>query len=148
MTGKGKVVAEPTRPAHSQVSNMRRTSGGDQPPGGIQRRTQPFTDVPDEAITEKGNTGNHHADGGVFSEDLQERPMRDIQDRNASISGRMLAVIVVALVLAIAILTWGPWNTKHVAINPGPSGTPGSTAVDTTPPPAEGPSGTTTGAAR
>jgi hypothetical protein len=74
--------------------------------------------------------------------------MRDTQDRNASISGGTLAVIIVALVLGLAILTWGPWNTKHVASNPGPSGTPGSTAVDKTPPPAEGPSGTTTGAAR
>ncbi len=74
--------------------------------------------------------------------------MRDSQDRNSSISSKTLAVIIVALALALAILTWGPWNTKHVASNPGPSGTPGSTAVDKTPPPAEGPSATTTGAAR
>jgi hypothetical protein len=74
--------------------------------------------------------------------------MRDSQYRNSSISSKTLAVIIVALALALAILTWGPWNTKHVASNPGPSGTPGSTAVDKTPPPAEGPSGTTTGAAR
>ncbi len=74
--------------------------------------------------------------------------MRDSQDRNSSISSKTLAVIIVTLALALAILTWAPWNTKHVASNPGPSGTPGSTAVDKTPPPAEGPSGTTTGAAR
>jgi hypothetical protein len=74
--------------------------------------------------------------------------MRNSQDRSGSISGRTLAVIIVAFVLALTILTWGPWNTKHVASNPGPSGTPGSTAMDKTPPPAEGPSATTTGAAR
>jgi hypothetical protein len=74
--------------------------------------------------------------------------MRDTQNRNGSINGRTLAIIIVAIVLALAILMGGPWNTGHVASNPGPSGTPGSTAVDRTPPPAEGPSGTTTGAAR
>ncbi len=74
--------------------------------------------------------------------------MRDDQDRKSSISGGTLGVIAAAFIIALAILTWGPWNTKHVASNPGPSGTPGSTAMDRTPPPAEGPSGTTTGAAR
>jgi hypothetical protein len=74
--------------------------------------------------------------------------MRDTQNRNGSINGRTLTIIIVGIVLALAILTGGPWNTGHVASNPGPSGTPGSTAVDRTPPPAEGPSGTTTGAAR
>jgi hypothetical protein len=74
--------------------------------------------------------------------------MRNNQDRNGSIGGRTLAVIIVGFVLALAILTWGPWNTTHVASNPGPSGTPGSTAVDKTPPPADGPSATTTGTAR
>jgi hypothetical protein len=74
--------------------------------------------------------------------------MRDDQDRKSSISGGTLGIIAAAFVLALAVLTWGPWNTKHVASNPGPSGTPGSTAMDKTPPPAEGPSGTTTGAAR
>ncbi len=74
--------------------------------------------------------------------------MRDDQDRKSSISGGTLGVIAAAFIIALAVLTWGPWNTKHVASNPGPSGTPGSTAMDRTPPPAEGPSGTTTGAAR
>ena len=75
--------------------------------------------------------------------------MRHSQDREGSISFlRRFAVIAVALILAVAILTWGPWNATHVASNPGPSGTPGSTALDQTPPPAAGPSGTTTGAAR
>ena len=89
--------------------------------------------------------------------------MRDNLDRTSSINGRTLAVIIVAFVLAFALLALGPWNTKHVASNPGPSGIPGSTTVDRTPPPAgtpgattldrtpppaDGPSGTTTGAAR
>ena len=74
--------------------------------------------------------------------------MRNDQDRKSSISGGTLGIIAAAFILALAILTWGPWNTKHVASNPGPSGTPGSTAMEKTPPPAEGPSGTTTGAAR
>jgi hypothetical protein len=82
------------------------------------------------------------------SDDPKERRMRDTQDRKGSIGGRMLAVIIVAFVLALAILTVGPWNSGHVASNPGPSGTPGSTTVDKTPPPAQGPSGTTTGTAR
>jgi hypothetical protein len=73
--------------------------------------------------------------------------MRDSQDREGSISFRTLAVVAVAFIVVIAILTWGPWSTEHVASNPGPSGTPGSTAVDQTPPPAAQPSGTT-GAAR
>jgi hypothetical protein len=66
--------------------------------------------------------------------------MRDSKDRF-----RRFAAIAVAFILAVAILTWGPWNSTHVAPNPGPSGTPGSTM---TPPPAVGPSETTTGAAR
>jgi hypothetical protein len=73
--------------------------------------------------------------------------MPDTQNRKGSISGGKLAIIATAFVLALAILTWGPWNTKHVASNPGPSGTPGSTAVDETPPPAAGPPGTTSGTA-
>jgi len=72
--------------------------------------------------------------------------MRDSQDWEGSF--RRFAVIAVALILAVAILTWGPWNTTHVASNPGPGGTPGSTAVNQTLPPAASPSGTTTGAAR
>jgi hypothetical protein len=60
---------------------------------------------------------------------------------------RTFAVIAVVM-LAVAILTWGPWRTEHVASNRGPSGTPGSTTLDQTPPPAMGPSETTTGAAR
>jgi hypothetical protein len=72
--------------------------------------------------------------------------MRDSQDREGNV--RRFAVIAVAFILAVAILTWGPRNTTHIAPNPGPSGTPGSTALEETPPPAAGPSETTTGAAR
>jgi hypothetical protein len=72
--------------------------------------------------------------------------MRDSQDWEGSF--RWFAAIAVAFVLAVAILTWGPWNNTHVAPNPGPSGIPGSTAREQVPPPAQGPSGTTTGVAR
>jgi hypothetical protein len=74
--------------------------------------------------------------------------MQDSQDRESSISFRTLAAIAVAFILAVAILTRGPWNTERVASNPGPSGIPGSTTLDQTPPPAASPSETTTGAAR
>jgi hypothetical protein len=76
--------------------------------------------------------------------------MRDSQDRHGREGsiGFEHSVIALAFILAVAILTWGPWNTTHVAPNPGPSGTPGSTALDQTPPPAAGPSETTTGTAR
>ena len=72
--------------------------------------------------------------------------MRDSQDWEGSL--RRFAAIAVAFVLAVAIVTWGPWNTTHVAPNPGPGGTTGSTVLDGTPPPAEGPSKSTTGMAR
>jgi hypothetical protein len=73
--------------------------------------------------------------------------MRDSQDPNLSTNRRTIAAIV-AFVFILLILAWGPWNTRHVASNPGPSGTPGSTAVESTPPPAAGPSETTTGNVR
>jgi hypothetical protein len=72
--------------------------------------------------------------------------MRDNQDWEGRF--RRSAAIAVAFMLAVAILTWGPWNTTHVASNPGPSGIPGSTMLDQAPPPAAGPSRATTGAAR
>jgi hypothetical protein len=74
--------------------------------------------------------------------------MRDRQDRERPISGGTIVIMVVAFVLALVVLTWAPWNPQHVASNPGPSGTPGSTAVERTPPPAASPSGNTTGTAR
>ena len=60
---------------------------------------------------------------------------------------RTFALIVVVM-LAVAILNWGRWSNEHVASNPGPSGTPGSTVRDQTPPPAGDLSGTTTGKSR
>jgi hypothetical protein len=74
--------------------------------------------------------------------------MRNSRNPDGNISKETIAVIVAAFVLLLVLLMWGPWNTPHVASNPGPSGTPGSTAVDQTPPPAAGPSGGTTGMAR
>ena len=88
--------------------------------------------------------GNHYEDSGVLRSSNVENRMRDNHDRKGSISGGTLAIIAAAFVLALAVLTWGPWNTNHVASNPGPSGTPGSTVLGRTPPPAA----TTTGAAR
>src|SRR6266480_7828611 len=56
--------------------------------------------------------------------------MRDSQDWEGSF--RRFAIIAAAFILAVAILSWGPWNTTHVESNPGPSGTPGSTALNQT----------------
>jgi hypothetical protein len=95
-----------------------------------------------------GNTGNYHDDSGVLPSSNVEKRMRNNHDRKGSINGGTLAIIAAAFVLALAVLTWGPWNTNHVASNPGPSGTPGSTAIDQTPPPAASPSATTTGVGR
>jgi len=75
--------------------------------------------------------------------------MRDGQDWEGSF-GRF-AVIALAFLVAVAIARGGgPWNIPHVPPNAGPSGTPGSTgsAVLNDPPPAVGPSQTTTGMAR
>ena len=72
--------------------------------------------------------------------------MRDNQDQKGSTSIRTLAVIAAAFILAIAALAWE--NTTHVPPNSGPSGTPGSTVQDQTPPPAAGTSETTTGTVR
>jgi hypothetical protein len=69
-------------------------------------------------------------------------------DWKGSLGGKRLAAIVAGLLLLFAILMWGPWNVAHVPTNPGPSGTPGSTVTGRTPPPADGPSGATTGAAQ
>jgi hypothetical protein len=72
--------------------------------------------------------------------------MRDGRDWEGSL--RRFAIITAVFLVAIAILRAGPWNISHVAPNPGPSGTPGSMVLDETPPPAVGPSGTTTGVER
>jgi hypothetical protein len=73
--------------------------------------------------------------------------MRD-NDTEGRVSSRTLATIVCAFILLFVLVVWGPWSVKHVASNDGPSGTPGSTVVNQAPPPAPGPSGTTTGSAR
>jgi hypothetical protein len=74
--------------------------------------------------------------------------MPDRDDRRPG--NRTVAIMVAAFVLVLVFLTWAPWNPQHVASNPGPTGTPGSTAVERTPPPAANPSGepATTGTAR
>jgi hypothetical protein len=82
----------------------------------------------------------------TFSPDLTEQRMQDDQDRKGSTGGGTLA-LVAAFALVFAILIWGPWAQRHVESNPGPSGTPGSTAVEKPPPPADSP-GETTGSAR
>jgi hypothetical protein len=69
-------------------------------------------------------------------------------DRKGKISGRKLIAIVAVFILAFAFFARGRWSGTHVASNPGPSGTPGSTIVNQRPPPATGPSETTTGTAR
>ena len=68
-------------------------------------------------------------------------------DTEGKVSGGTLAILCV-FALLFALFVWGPWSGKHVASNDGPSGTPGSTAINQAPPPASGPSGTTTGSAR
>jgi hypothetical protein len=69
--------------------------------------------------------------------------MPDPHEQNGAAKVRTLAALAAAFVFILLILVWGPWNTRHVASNPGPSGTPGSTAVEGTPPPAAGPTETT-----
>ena len=70
-------------------------------------------------------------------------------DREGKVSGRKLVAIVAVFILAFAFFVWGrPWSGTHIASNPGPSGTSGSTKVNPPPPPATGPSETTTGTAR
>ena len=72
--------------------------------------------------------------------------MRDNQDRGL-ISFRTFTVIAAAIILTIAVFAWE--NIAHVPINSGPSGIPGSTALDRTPPAAaEDLSGRTTGKSR
>ena len=99
-------------------------------------------------VMRDGNTGNHREHSGVVRSSSVEDRMPDNHDRKSSISGGTLAIIAAVFVLALAVLTWGPWNINHVDSNPGPSGTPGSTALEQTPPPAASPSGSTTGTGR
>ena len=74
--------------------------------------------------------------------------MPDRKDRG--LSRRPVAIMVAAFVVVLVFLTWAPWNPQHVESNPGPSGMPGSTALERTPPPAANPTGdaATTGMVR
>ena len=72
----------------------------------------------------------------------------DERQKENSTRGTAFAVGIAAIALLLVILAWGPWNVSHVPINPGPSGTPGSTAVNKPPPPAASPSDGTIGNAR
>ena len=69
-------------------------------------------------------------------------------EREGKLGGGTLAAIVAVVILAFAFLIWGFGSATHVASNPGPSGMPESTIVNQAPPPADSPSGTTTGTAR
>jgi hypothetical protein len=117
----------------------RQTGGESRPQGGISAPC---------VATRDRNTGNHREDGGVLSSSSVEDRMPDNHDRKGSTSGGTLAIIAAVFIVALAVLTWGPWNIKHVDSNPGPSGTPGTTALEQTPPPAASPSGSTTGTGR
>jgi hypothetical protein len=64
-----------------------------------------------------------------------------MDDRQKEKSTR--ATAFAAIIAAIALLF-----VVHVEINPGPSGTPGSTAKNSAPPPADSPSGGTVGSSR
>ena len=68
-------------------------------------------------------------------------------DREAKIGGRTLVAIVSVFIIAFAFFAWAG-SVTHVPSNPGPSGMPESAIVNPAPPPASGPSGTTTGTAR
>ena len=72
----------------------------------------------------------------------------DEREKENSTRGVAVAGIVAAVALLFAVLVWGPGKVNHVESNPGPSGTPGSTAVNEPPAPAPGPSGGTVGSAR
>ena len=72
----------------------------------------------------------------------------DERQKENSTRGTAFAAGIAAIALLLVILAWGPWNVSHVPINPGPSGTPGSTAVNGPPPPAASPSEGTVGSAR
>jgi hypothetical protein len=71
-------------------------------------------------------------------------PKKDSQGR---VSGGMLFVIGAVFILAFAFFVGGFGSGNHIASNPGPSGMPGSTIINPAPPPADSPSGTTTGTA-
>jgi hypothetical protein len=73
--------------------------------------------------------------------------MDDNQKENST-RATAFAAMIAAVALLVVVLIWGPGRVNHVEINPGPSGTPGSTAVNGPPPPAPSPSGGTVGSSR
>ena len=73
--------------------------------------------------------------------------MDDRQKENSTRTTAFAAVIAVVALLFL-VLVWGPGSVNHVEVNPGPSGTPGSTVKNNAPPPAESPSGGTIGSSR
>lgn len=72
----------------------------------------------------------------------------DDRQKESSTRATALAAIIAAVALLFAVLAWGPGRVDHVEINPGPSGTPGSTVKNSAPPPAENPSAGTVGSSR
>jgi hypothetical protein len=73
--------------------------------------------------------------------------MDDNQKENPT-RATAFAAMIAAVALLFVILIWGPGRVNHVEINAGPSGTPGSTAVNGPPPPAASPSEGTVGSSR
>jgi hypothetical protein len=69
-------------------------------------------------------------------------------DRGRRIGTETLVAIAAAFILALAFFVLGSGTGTHVASNPGPSGMPESSIINPAPPPASGPSETTTGTAR
>lgn len=69
-------------------------------------------------------------------------------DRGRKIASETLIAIAAAFILAFAFFVLGSGTGTHVASNPGPAGMPESSIINPAPPPASGPSGTTTGTAR
>jgi hypothetical protein len=69
-------------------------------------------------------------------------------DREGKAGGRTLVAIGALFIFAFALFVWGSGSGTYVPTNPGPSGMPESNIVNQAPPPAIGPSGTTTGTAR
>jgi len=70
------------------------------------------------------------------------------QNREGNAGGRTLVAIGAVFIFAFALFAWGSGSGTHVASSPGPSGMTESSIVNQVPPPASGPSETTTGTAR
>src|SRR3954470_16418537 len=75
---------------------------------------------------------NPSSKGAFFSWWMRRTLMRDSRNGDGRISRETTAIVAAGLALLVLLLLWAPWNSSHVASNPGPSGTPGSTIVDKT----------------